>query len=369
MRSYCLVEATALDYYITYVVLDGLIFQVHEQKDSCSGMKVVLQNQIITLHHGNPVVRDHSITFKCQLEAFDKTWCSYLYHFVFWKVKDARSLEEDLVRAACQLELSMMRTCKLTPEGVQGDLTHDMKAIQEAVDHKLLKAKVQPLSDEAGIKRLEHALSDARSKFFVAKDNGSPSAPPMAHIVSPSLSGSKNGTPVSTSDNLRHQTNESGSWGYWSVAFCQQVASLGNNIAIQIAAGSSLKGRKSSRGYNRGRGRGRATDRGSVKSHDRIPNAASGRNSMPTATKEIETVLVKRVASSLNSASPLFYPSGSSNNDASSAKRRETQAEIGNRNIRPSVCRDEFSMQQPTLGRGKNVIDGVRWEGKDMLMD
>ncbi|KAF7852076.1 hypothetical protein BT93_L0602 [Corymbia citriodora subsp. variegata] len=32
-----------------------------------------------------------------------------------------------------------------------------------------------------------------------------------------------------------------GSWGYWSVAFFQQVASLGNNIAIQIAAGSSLK--------------------------------------------------------------------------------------------------------------------------------
>nr|GMD22231.1 GABA transporter 1-like [Ipomoea batatas] len=32
-----------------------------------------------------------------------------------------------------------------------------------------------------------------------------------------------------------------GSWGFWSVAFFQQVASLGNNIAIQIAAGSSLK--------------------------------------------------------------------------------------------------------------------------------
>ncbi|GLU07692.1 hypothetical protein SLE2022_246400 [Rubroshorea leprosula] len=29
--------------------------------------------------------------------------------------------------------------------------------------------------------------------------------------------------------------------GYWSIAFFQQVASLGNNIAIQIAAGSSLK--------------------------------------------------------------------------------------------------------------------------------
>nr|XP_043622510.1 GABA transporter 1-like isoform X2 [Erigeron canadensis] len=32
-----------------------------------------------------------------------------------------------------------------------------------------------------------------------------------------------------------------GSWGYWSIAFFQQVASLGNNIAVQIAAGSSLK--------------------------------------------------------------------------------------------------------------------------------
>ncbi|XP_004292187.1 PREDICTED: GABA transporter 1-like isoform X2 [Fragaria vesca subsp. vesca] len=32
-----------------------------------------------------------------------------------------------------------------------------------------------------------------------------------------------------------------GFWGYWSIAFFQQVASVGNNIAIQIAAGSSLK--------------------------------------------------------------------------------------------------------------------------------
>ncbi|KAI3773040.1 hypothetical protein L6452_04237 [Arctium lappa] len=32
-----------------------------------------------------------------------------------------------------------------------------------------------------------------------------------------------------------------GNWGYWSIAFFQQVASLGNNIAVQIAAASSLK--------------------------------------------------------------------------------------------------------------------------------
>nr|CAB3494712.1 unnamed protein product [Digitaria exilis] len=32
-----------------------------------------------------------------------------------------------------------------------------------------------------------------------------------------------------------------GPWGYWYVSFFQQVAAVGNNIAIQIAAGSSLK--------------------------------------------------------------------------------------------------------------------------------
>jgi hypothetical protein len=50
-----------------------------------------------------------------------------------WKVKDAQSLEEDLVRAACQLELSMIQKCKLTPEGSTDALTHDMKAIQKQV--------------------------------------------------------------------------------------------------------------------------------------------------------------------------------------------------------------------------------------------
>ena len=72
-------------------------------------------------------------TFRSQLAAFDKAWCSYLNCFVVWKVKDAQLLEDDLVRAACQLELSMIQTCKLTPEGESGALTHDMKAIQKQV--------------------------------------------------------------------------------------------------------------------------------------------------------------------------------------------------------------------------------------------
>ncbi|VAH32593.1 unnamed protein product [Triticum turgidum subsp. durum] len=125
--------------------------------------------------------------FKTRLVNFDKAWCTYLYRFVVWKVKDARSLEGDLVRTACKLELSMMQTCKLTADGRSHNLTHDMKAIQKQVsdDHKLLREKVQHLSGDAGIERMDSALSDARSKFFEAKENGSPLAAPVANVSTP----------------------------------------------------------------------------------------------------------------------------------------------------------------------------------------
>ncbi|KAL9229053.1 hypothetical protein vseg_004569 [Gypsophila vaccaria] len=138
-----------------------------------------------------------TLTFSSQLEAFDKAWCLYLYCFVAWKVKDAKLLEEDLVRAACQMEVSMMHTCKLTPGGSNGGLTHDMKAIQKQVleDQKLLKEKVQNLSGIAGIERMENAIFTARTKFLTAKDTGSPFASPVADITSPVFSGFSDSSP------------------------------------------------------------------------------------------------------------------------------------------------------------------------------
>ncbi|KAL5213645.1 hypothetical protein ABZP36_002797 [Zizania latifolia] len=125
--------------------------------------------------------------FRSQLAVFDKAWCAYLYRFVVWKLKDAKSLEEDLVRAACKLELSMMQTCKLTSDGQSDNLSHDMEAIQKQVtdDQKLLREKIQHLSGDAGIERMNSALSDTRSKFFEAKDKGSPLATPVANISAP----------------------------------------------------------------------------------------------------------------------------------------------------------------------------------------
>lgn len=78
-------------------------------------------------------------TFRLQLAAFDSAWCSFLNSFVVWKAKDARSLEEDLVRAACRLELSMIQTCKMTPEGGSAPLSHDMRAIQKQVGSQLFQ--------------------------------------------------------------------------------------------------------------------------------------------------------------------------------------------------------------------------------------
>ncbi|EOA40615.1 hypothetical protein CARUB_v100082240mg, partial [Capsella rubella] len=127
-------------------------------------------------------------TLRSQLDLFDKAWCSFLNSFVIWKVKDARLLEDDLVRAACQLELSMIQKCKLTPEGGGTMLTHDKKAIQMQVtqDQELLTEKVRHLSGVAGVERMESALSETRTKYFQAKENGSPMANQLACLFSPS---------------------------------------------------------------------------------------------------------------------------------------------------------------------------------------
>lgn len=77
------------------------------------------------------------VIFRSQLEAFDKAWCSYLHHFVAWKENDAKLLEDDLVRAACQLELFKMQTCKVTSIGEDGDPTQDKQHIQKQVVYLL----------------------------------------------------------------------------------------------------------------------------------------------------------------------------------------------------------------------------------------
>ncbi|KAI3439327.1 uncharacterized protein J3R85_005074 [Psidium guajava] len=153
-------------------------------------IKIILDGPIQSSDEESDSAMPKRWTFRTQLAAFDKAWCGYLNNFVMWKVRDAKLLEDDLVRAACQLELSMLQTCKLSTEGETGLLTHDMKAIQKQVieDQKLLREKIQHLGGDAGIERMECSLSETRSKYFQATEEGSPSGSPMTNVFSPSSS-------------------------------------------------------------------------------------------------------------------------------------------------------------------------------------
>ncbi|CAN6162280.1 unnamed protein product [Urochloa humidicola] len=128
---------------------------------------------------------------KARLASFDKAWCAYLYGFVAWKVKDARVLEDDLVRAACKLEASMLQACKVAGDG-EGELTHDMMAIRDqvAADQALLRDEVRQLTGCAGVERMDAAVADARSEFLEAKKSEGPTPAPVANVSTPLSVGS-----------------------------------------------------------------------------------------------------------------------------------------------------------------------------------
>lgn len=165
-------------------------------------IKIILDGPIQSSDEESDSAIPKRCTFRSQLAAFDKAWCAYLNNFVIWKVRDAKLLEDDLVRAACQLELSMLQTCKLSTEGETGVLTHDMKAIQKQVfeDQELLREKIQHLGGDAGIVRMECALSETRSKYFQATEEGSQSGSPMTNVFSPSSASSSDGSSIASNE-------------------------------------------------------------------------------------------------------------------------------------------------------------------------
>lgn len=150
--------------------------------------------------------------FAAQLAAFDAAWCAYLYHFVAWKVKDARVLEEEMTRMACQLEVSMLQKCKFPGSGDVSVINPDVQAIRTQVlhvpyfdvndlsaaivtynspalcwqvlkDQKLLQDRIIHLTGKAGVKRLEEALREARAKHAEAIAVGTPIYSPFVTLT------------------------------------------------------------------------------------------------------------------------------------------------------------------------------------------
>ncbi|CAN1804916.1 T-complex protein 11-like protein 1 [Linum perenne] len=176
-------------------------------------VRIILEGPVQSSDDESESVSSKRCTFRPQLAVFDKAWCTYLSCFVAWKVKDARSLEEDLVRAACQLELSMIQKLKLSSEGSNDVLTHDMKAIQKQVseDQKLLREKVHHLGGDDGIVRMQSALDMMRTKYFEAKENGSPVGSRIMNVTSPVMPSFVGSASPSTSSTSRSADQLGGS--------------------------------------------------------------------------------------------------------------------------------------------------------------
>lgn len=86
----------------------------------------------------------------------------------------------------------------------------------------------------------------------------------------------------------------------------------------------------------------------------------SGRVPPPASNTESDQVQPTKKHSSLSSASPPFYPSGSSNKDIPLTQKRDVQAGSTSRSVHTPFVDETFSMQQGNaLSRGKNVADSV----------
>ncbi|KAL3845673.1 hypothetical protein ACJIZ3_003076 [Penstemon smallii] len=130
------------------------------------------------------------LTFSSQLEIFDKAWCSYLHHFVTWKVEDAKLFDEDLIRAAHQLEVTRMHY-KQTLEGDPTDFTH-MKPLLDQVTQRqrFQQTKVQRISGNDGIEHMKTVLSDKSVGIAETMELGISSTSSLDHLTSPSSAGS-----------------------------------------------------------------------------------------------------------------------------------------------------------------------------------
>ncbi|KAJ8759296.1 hypothetical protein K2173_006816 [Erythroxylum novogranatense] len=111
-------------------------------------IKIIINGPIRCAKVDESFVGSGCRTFRSQLEAFDRAWCSYLHHFVDWK----KLLERDLVRAACQLEHSTTRS---------GNASKDkLKALKEQT---LLRESAKCSSGVAEVGCM-HSLSDMHTK-------------------------------------------------------------------------------------------------------------------------------------------------------------------------------------------------------------
>ncbi|CAI9114076.1 OLC1v1014702C3 [Oldenlandia corymbosa var. corymbosa] len=104
----------------------------------------------------------------------------------------------------------------------------------------------------------------------------------------------------------------------------------------------------------------------SGKTADKPSHSGSGRVSAPTSNVASEAVQAKKnvFASSLNSASPPFYPSTSASKEIPLAQKRDVQSGTSNRRTHSSGEQNFSTAQSSSVQRGKVAVDSI---GMDKL--
>ena len=112
----------------------------------------------------------------------ERSWYGMEYHFNVWKVKDAASLEHELVRIGIAMESSMLSVCGPDALDANIDLGEERNAIREAQarDRALLRERLFTLSGQRAVDEfdimIDRVRRDRRSK------QTPPSSPPNENL-------------------------------------------------------------------------------------------------------------------------------------------------------------------------------------------
>ncbi|KAJ0007379.1 hypothetical protein Pint_29905 [Pistacia integerrima] len=133
-----------------------------------------------------------------------------------------------------------------------------------------------------------------------------------------------------------------------------------NNNSNQNQAPKGVRGRGPRRyepGWKNNNQAPSQQNKQSGKPLEKSSHTNSGRAFTSSSNAESDPIPPRKQVSSLSSASPPFYPSGSSNKDISLTQKRDVQSGNTSRNLRASGMDEIFSMQPSAMQRGKNAAD------------
>ncbi|KAK9677145.1 hypothetical protein RND81_11G123600 [Saponaria officinalis] len=99
----------------------------------------------------------------------------------------------------------------------------------------------------------------------------------------------------------------------------------------------------------------------SARSFEKRSHSGSGRMAASTESSNVdhEAASAKKFGSNLSSASPPFYPSGSSTKDVALTQKKDLHSVNLNKNIQPSADPKFFMPTSNSTSRGKNIIDST----------